>query len=164
MFSKRKTTDVVDGTAAPSLISSDMQITGTVSAEGEMQVDGVVEGTMRATVLVIGETGRVTGEIVGEKITICGSVTGPIRGVDVKLASTARVEGDIVHASLEIKSGAEFEGTIRRSANPIEDVLKQLTGPAGSPEAGQADDDAADEADADDPAQKPKRPVKKAAE
>lgn len=160
MFSKRKTTDV-DDTAVPSLISSDMQITGTVSAEGEMQVDGVVEGTMRATVLVIGESGHVTGEVVGEKITICGSVTGPIRGVEVRLASTAKVEGDIVHSSLEVKSGAEFEGTIRRSANPIEDVLKQLTGPADSLETVQTADDAADE---DEPPQKPKRTVKKAAE
>ena len=160
MFSKRKTTDVVDS-AAPSLISSDMQITGSVSAEGEMQVDGSVEGTMRATVLVIGESGSVTGELVGERITIRGTVAGPIRGVEVKLTSTAKVEGDIVHASLEVESGAVFEGTIRRSSNPIEDVLKQLTGPEDSLEATQT---AADAADEDVETKKPKPAAKKAAE
>ena len=160
MFSKRKTTDVTVS-IAPSLISSDMQIAGSVSAEGEMQVDGLVEGTMRATVLVIGESGSVTGELVGEKITIRGTVKGPIRGVEVKLTSSAKVEGDIVHASLEVESGAVFEGTIRRSSNPIEDVLKQLTGPADSLEAAQT---AADEADADEDTKKSKPAAKKAAE
>ena len=131
MFSKRKPGDIApaDGGGVPSLISSDMTIRGSVAAEGEMQIDGTVEGALTAAILVIGENGDVTGELVGERITVRGRVKGPIRGVHVKLAAKAHVGGDIIHQTLEVENGAVFEGSIRRSNDPIAEQVKQLTGP-----------------------------------
>ena len=137
MFSKRKTSEAatVTGPAVPSLISSDMTIKGSVVADGEMQIDGTVEGTLRAATLVIGENGNVTGELVGERITVRGRVNGPIRGVHVKLAAKAHVDGDIIHETLEVENGAVFEGSIKRSSDPIGDQVKRLTGPSATDEA-----------------------------
>ncbi len=134
MFSKRKTSETASttGPAVPSLISSDMTIKGSVVAEGEMQIDGTVEGTLRAATLVIGENGNVTGELVGERITVRGRVKGPIRGIHVKLAAKAHVDGDIIHETLEVENGAVFEGSIRRSNDPIGEEVKKLTGPSVS--------------------------------
>lgn len=136
MFSKRKSSETASatGTAVPSLISSDMTINGSVVAEGEMQIDGTVVGTLRAATLVIGENGNVTGELVGERITVRGTVNGPIRGIHVKLAAKAHVDGDIVHETLEVENGAVFEGSIKRSADPIGEQVKQITGPVVSDE------------------------------
>lgn len=91
MFSKRKSTEGSqrDSRVMPSLISADVHIVGTLSAEGEMQIDGKVEGNVRAHKAVIGATGVINGEIVAEEIVIRGEVNGPIRGRTIQLAAGA---------------------------------------------------------------------------
>ena len=86
--------------AAPSLFSEDMKVKGSVHSEGEIQVDGTIEGDLKATALTIGDNGEIIGEVVAETIVVRGKVKGSIRGRKVQLASTAKVEGDITHSSL----------------------------------------------------------------
>lgn len=118
----------------PSLISADVHIVGTLSAEGEMQIDGKVEGNVRAHKAVIGATGVINGEIVAEEIVIRGEVNGPIRGRTIQLAAGARVVGDIVHGTISVETGAAFEGNIRRSDTPLDEV-KKLPSPAAAAKA-----------------------------
>jgi cytoskeletal protein CcmA (bactofilin family) len=136
MFSKRKNNESGqrDSRVMPSLISADVHIVGTLSAEGEMQIDGKVEGNVRAHRAVIGSSGVINGEIVAEEIVIRGEVNGPIRGRLVQLSAGARVVGDIVHWTISVESGAEFEGNIRRSDTPLEEV-KKLPSPAAAAKA-----------------------------
>ena len=61
------------------------------------------------------------GEVVAEKVRVCGTVEGAIRGVEVELAASALVKGDIAHTSLSIESGARFEGNCRHTDDPIGD-------------------------------------------
>jgi cytoskeletal protein CcmA (bactofilin family) len=37
----------------------------------------------------------------------------------VRLTSTARVEGDIIHKTIAIESGAHFEGSVQRQDDPL---------------------------------------------
>jgi cytoskeletal protein CcmA (bactofilin family) len=37
----------------------------------------------------------------------------------VRLTSTARVEGDIIHKTIAIESGAHFEGSVQRQEDPL---------------------------------------------
>jgi len=136
MFSKRKTNEggQRNPRVMPSLISADVHIVGTLSAEGEMQIDGKVEGTVRAHRAVVGFSGVINGEIVADEIVIRGEVNGPIRGRSVQLAAGARVVGDIVHGTISVESGAAFEGNIRRSDTPLEEV-KKLLSPAAAAKA-----------------------------
>jgi cytoskeletal protein CcmA (bactofilin family) len=39
---------------APSIISADLTVTGTLNSTGDMQIDGIVEGDVRSVGLVIG--------------------------------------------------------------------------------------------------------------
>lgn len=106
---------------APSILSADLVIHGSIASEGEIQLDGTVEGDVRAGSLTIGEEANVKGEIVAETVTIRGRVQGSVRARQVQLASTARVEGDVIHATLAIESGAFFDGHCRRSTDPMTD-------------------------------------------
>jgi cytoskeletal protein CcmA (bactofilin family) len=99
-----------------------------------MQIDGKVEGNVRAHKAVIGSSGVINGEIVAEEIVIRGEVNGPIRGRLVQLSAGARVVGDIVHGTISVESGAAFEGNIRRSDTPLEEV-KKLPSPAAAAKA-----------------------------
>jgi len=106
---------------APSIISTDLSITGSISSEGEVQLDGNVDGDIRAGSLTIGEEASVNGEVHCETVVVRGRVNGSIRARQVQLASTARIEGDIIHATLAIESGAYFDGYCRRSSDPLTD-------------------------------------------
>ena len=48
-----------------------------------------------------------------------GRVVGRVRGLKVRLSATARVEGDIVHKTIAIESGAHFEGSVQRQEDPL---------------------------------------------
>lgn len=126
MFSKaRKGNDMggADRPVAPSIISTDLRIIGDLISEGEIQIDGVVEGDVRALTIMIGEPAEVTGEIVAETVAIYGTVTGQIKARSVSLAKTAHMLGDIHHQDLSIEKGAFLEGHCRRVSE------EELAGP-----------------------------------
>ena len=107
--------------SAPSIISADMAIHGSLSSNGDVQIDGRVEGDVRSPGLVVGEKAEILGEIYAEDVTVRGKVIGRIRARKVLLAATSHVEGDILHEAFAVESGAFFEGNCRHSDNPLGD-------------------------------------------
>ena len=105
--------------SAPSIISADMVINGTLTSSGDIQIDGRIEGDVRSVGLVIGDKAEIHGEIFAEDVTVRGKVMGRIRARKVLLAATSHVEGDILHEAFAVESGAFFEGNCRHSDNPL---------------------------------------------
>ncbi len=110
--------------AAPSIIGADLSIVGDLSSEGEVQVDGSIDGDIRTKTLLIGESATVKGEIVGDTIRVYGKVDGQIKARAVILAKSARVVGDILHEKLSIEKGAFLDGHCKR----ISEVKDQAEG------------------------------------
>ena len=54
-----------------------------------------------------------------DDVVVNGRVIGRVRGLKVRLTSTARVEGDIIHKTIAIEAGAHFEGSVQRHENPL---------------------------------------------
>ncbi len=100
--------------SSPSILSADMRITGDVVSEGEIQIDGVIEGDIKCDQLTIGEQARIDGEVVAEGVHVHGAVAGQIRAKSIFLAKSSHVKGDVVHESLAIEPGAYMEGHVRR--------------------------------------------------
>ena len=128
MFSKNnKKTPVenksVEPPAPPSIISHDLSIVGDLHSDGEIQIDGKVNGDIRTRILIVGESAKVKGEIVAETCHVLGRVDGQIKAKVFKLAETAHVVGDILHEDLSIETGAFLEGHCKRMVIP-EDVHK----------------------------------------
>ena len=92
------------------VIGSGLKISGDVSAEGLVEVNGQIEGDVRCTSLVISSNAQIVGSVTAERVVVNGKVEGPIQGGDVVLKSKAHVVGDIRHKSLTIEKGAYFEG------------------------------------------------------
>lgn len=105
--------------AAPSILSSDLTVLGQLHADGEIQIDGHVDGDIRSCSLVIGQSAHVTGEIAAEDITVRGRVKGTILGKRVHLCATGHVEGEIFHEALAIESGSFFSGSVHRVKDPL---------------------------------------------
>ena len=115
---------------APSIVSTDLTVTGTLNTSGDMQIDGIVEGDVRSVGLVIGERAEIHGEIWAEDVTVRGRVIGRIHARKILLCATSHVEGDILHEAFAVEAGAFFEGNCRHSDNPLGDDLKKPQQPA----------------------------------
>ena len=98
----------------PSIISADLKIVGDLSCEGEIQVDGSIDGDIRTKSLMVGETAQIKGEVVAETVNVHGNINGQIKSRDVNLAKTAHVVGGILHENLAIETGAFLEGHCKR--------------------------------------------------
>lgn len=105
--------------APPSLLSTDLTVKGNLKTAGDIQIEGQVEGDIRAHLLTVGEGATVKGEVVADDVIVNGRVIGRVRGLKVRLTSTARVEGDIIHKTIAIESGAHFEGSVQRQDDPL---------------------------------------------
>lgn len=117
MFSKGK--KEVDVTRAPnrnppSIISASLRIVGNLVSDGDIQVDGTVDGDVQSRSLTVSQGAAVNGGIAADSVRIDGAVNGHIRASNVMLGPTARVLGDIIHANLVIEAGAFLEGHCRR--------------------------------------------------
>ena len=104
----------------PSLLSSDLFIKGNLTTNGDIQIEGGVEGNIKANLLTIGKEAKIKGELNTEELIVNGHVSGTIRAKKVTLTSSAKVEGDIIHQTIAIETGAHFEGSIEKSENPLE--------------------------------------------
>jgi cytoskeletal protein CcmA (bactofilin family) len=123
--------------ASGTVIGADLIVTGSLQSNGEVTIEGEVQGDIQCGSLVVGETARVQGNVLAEEVVIHGRVEGSVRGNRVALQSTSHVEGDVFHRSLAIEQGAYFEGKSRRSDDPIGTALKPadvalLTGSNGN--------------------------------
>jgi cytoskeletal protein CcmA (bactofilin family) len=98
----------------PSIISADLRVTGNLKSDGDIQVDGHIEGDIDSATLTVGEGAHVKGHISCESVRICGTIDGAVKAKSVVMAKTARVIGDIIHDSLAIEAGAFIEGNIKR--------------------------------------------------
>ena len=107
-------------TKAPaSVLSSDLTIKGNIKTAGDVQIEGTVEGDIRAHLLTVGEGATVKGECMADDVVVNGRIIGRLRGLKVRLTATARVEGDIIHKTIAIESGAHFEGSVQRQEDPL---------------------------------------------
>lgn len=117
----------------PSVIGPDLTIHGNLSSQGQVQIDGKVEGDIRGTHIIVGERAHITGGIIAEECVVRGHVEGSIRGKRVMLQAQSHVEGDIYHKALAIEQGAFFEGKSRRSDDPLASPAPVETPPMAAP-------------------------------
>ena len=57
--------------------------------------------------------------MIAEEVVVHGRVAGRLRGLKVRLSTSARCEGDIIHKTIAIESGAHFEGSVQRQDDPL---------------------------------------------
>ena len=105
MFSSKKHTRL------EVVIGSESVLRGELTSKGTVRIDGGFEGNISADCTIIGESGRVIGDITGKELIIGGRVTGNIRVTDsVEIQPKGEVYGDIYTSRLTMAEGGVFEG------------------------------------------------------
>src|SRR5437667_10923076 len=94
------------------ILSSDVEIKGSIKFQKELIIDGKVEGDINSDgVLTVGENAEIRGEIKTKSITVYGKVHGNITvGERCELKSKCVLQGDLKAARLVIEEGATFIG------------------------------------------------------
>ncbi|MBT5151629.1 MAG: polymer-forming cytoskeletal protein [Flavobacteriales bacterium] len=89
-------------------------ITGDVVSDGDIRVDGKVVGNMKVSgKLVIGEHGRVEGEVECKNAAIAGQLEGTLKVAQtLSLTASAKVQGKVQVEKLAVEPGAEINGSV----------------------------------------------------
>lgn len=133
MFSRKRPAQAAH-TLASSLIAHGTRITGDVSFEGSLYLEGHVDGQVTANepaaLLTIGEQGLVRGDIRVPAAIIHGSVCGNVYAMErIELAATARVTGDLCYRSIVVAAGAQMHGLLQHTPDR-EEGAEMSTAPA----------------------------------
>jgi cytoskeletal protein CcmA (bactofilin family) len=114
--------------SGPSILTEDVVIEGNLISGGELQIDGTVNGDVRAHAVVVDAQGVIHGEVVAEEVLVRGRIIGPIRGIHVHVYAGGHIEGDVINETISIDNGAYIDGTIRRSEDPLGEPSPQYEG------------------------------------
>lgn len=118
------------------LIGKSFVIKGQVSCEGDLYIDGQVEGSVdpKGNRLTIGPDGRLKANVNARAVIVLGKLEGNIQASErVDLKESATVVGDIVTQSITIEPGANIKGSIEVNGDSFKDKGKLASAGAFSP-------------------------------
>ena len=108
----------------PSIISEGSEFKGNIKTSGEIQIDGVLNGNVRAKQVVVGVNGNVRGNVTANFLRICGKIEGEIRAETLEIVSSASVKGNVYKKTISIESGSKITGNINELESGTAKILK----------------------------------------
>ena len=89
-----------------------VKLEGTLELAGTFRIDGEVKGTVRCKErLIVGENGRLEGEIECTIVSVAGKINGKLSGSNrVEILPSGVVEGEVHTPCLVIEAGGVLEG------------------------------------------------------
>jgi cytoskeletal protein CcmA (bactofilin family) len=102
------------------IISKGTQITGDVSSQENIRVEGYIKGTVKAGgELILTNSGKIDGEIVTSSAIIAGTISGNLTASEkTVLESQSSLTGDLRTKNLVIIEGAVFKGKCEMNKGP----------------------------------------------
>ncbi len=97
----------------PNMIGPGTKITGDIDTNGDIRIDGIIEGSVQSKgKIVIGNNGSIKGKVKCTNAEIAGEMNGEIEVMELlSLKATSKLMGDIKTNKLSIEPGAIFSGT-----------------------------------------------------
>lgn len=119
---------------AVNLIANGTTFKGDIQTEGDLRIDGSLNGTIHSKgKVIVGETGKVEGDVQCQNADISGKVNANLKITELlNLKSTARITGEVLTKKLSIEEGSVFTANCRMDdgaapKKPTENVNKQQT-------------------------------------
>jgi len=94
------------------LIGTGTIIEGNIVSNGDIRIDGNLKGNLTTKgKVIIGDTGKVSGEVNCKNFEVEGSVDGKVIVAELlSLRAKSKILGDIITSKLAIEPGAVFTG------------------------------------------------------
>jgi len=116
MFNQKSKSDISSEVpvqqSGASIIAAGTTVKGDISSNGDIRIDGTLQGNIQSTAkVVIGANGVVEGDISGQQADIMGKINGTIKVKELlQLKGGSTVTGNIYAAKLQIETNANFNG------------------------------------------------------
>ena len=103
-----------------SIIAKDLTVSGDLTTEGVVKIEGKVKGTIRAnTQTLIAPGALVQGDLYTAEAIIGGRVEGNVHATDrVEVQATAEVLGDVYTRRIGVLEGGSVNGSIKMGTPP----------------------------------------------
>ncbi len=102
-------------TSSANLIQQGTEIKGDIITQGNIRIDGKLDGTLHCKgKLILGKSGEIHGSVICGSAEIHGSLHASMEVKELlSLKSSSRHVGDVVVKTLAIESGAFFSGNCK---------------------------------------------------
>ena len=113
---------------ATNLLRNGTEIKGNINSEGDIRIEGTVNGNIKVKgKVIIGNSGKVTGDIDCAFCDISGSVSGKLNITNsLTLKASANYNGEITTKKLVIEPGAVFNGSCKMDGvSHAEEIKKE---------------------------------------
>ena len=104
------------GAPGLSFIGPEVVVSGDVATEGQLHVDGRIEGNVKCAQLIQGMQGVIAGNIDADEARLAGTVEGVVVARTLFVEASARIMGDVAYETLSIDAGAQIDGRLARRA------------------------------------------------
>lgn len=97
------------------LIAASTKLVGDITTETDIRIDGVLKGNLMTNGrLIIGQSGKIQGEINCKSAEVEGEIDGKINVNELlSLKSTSNLKGEVQTKQLMIEPGAIFSGNCK---------------------------------------------------
>lgn len=99
---------------AGTVIESDLVVDGNMSApEGAINVKGKVTGDIQTRTLDVASSGKVSGAVTADVVTIQGAQSGSVECSELSLGSTSHVNSKVIAKTMQSEKGAQLVGEVK---------------------------------------------------
>ena len=124
-----------NGGSGATLISAGTTVKGDISSNSDLRIDGTIIGNVNsASKIIIGDSGKVEGDISSNQADIVGKVSGNIKTKDlVQLRGECVINGNVYAGKLQVEPTATFNGqchmgNIEKAAVNVAEIAKNGNG------------------------------------
>lgn len=112
MLAKKNVTLEKSNMKVSTIIGAGAVFSGNLTVKDTIRIDGEVTGDVKTdAVLILGSSGKITGDVEADTIFAGGCITGNLKAENkVEVSSTAKIYGDIATKVIVIDENAVFQG------------------------------------------------------
>lgn len=108
-----------------SFVGGSSSFKGNLSTKGTLRIDGEFDGEIDTDWLIVGEKGRVTGNVQAMCIIVGGCIDGNLRAKEtVEIKPNGQVNGDIFTAKLSVHEGGVLNGKTSMQGSEVAEVTQ----------------------------------------
>ena len=114
MFNKNERPTTRSGNGTMSFLDAEVTVTGNIEGQGNLHIDGRVDGDVTCATLIVGNNGQVNGNITADDAKIAGTINGTVAAKVLTIEASARITGDLSYDSVSVETGAQVDGRVKR--------------------------------------------------
>ena len=95
-----------------SIIGEGIEFSGEINTEGNIHLDGIMNGVIKAQEVVIGPNGEFEGEIIAETLIINGKIKGKFIVKNLNIKKEGFLQGKAKYEIIIVDSGGRVQGEL----------------------------------------------------